>query len=125
MKKVKVNWIVEANPDKDDYKENPNRCTQYITRGFDKRNNREILVVGRSGNAVKIANLINTFGRMLKGGEKFDGECIHTIGKNAHSHDYRFYVRYFKDDCINLILLMPDFDWHIGNGETRLKEDIV
>ena len=122
-----IDWVITALPSQDDYKTNPNRSVVFETIGFDKHGSGEIVVHGRAGNHNKIKNLINTFGSMLQNGEVFEGNTIHTIGGNAWSYKWRFFVGYAKDeDGKDVIWLMPDFDWDIDmeHGKCTLKPDI-
>lgn len=131
MKRGKANkiidWVITALPSQDDYKTNPNRSVVFETIGFDKDGSGEIVVHGRSCNHNKIKNLINTFGSMLRNGEEFDDCTVHTIGNNAWTYKYRFFVSYTQDeDGKNVIYLMPDFDWDIDveHGKCTIKPDI-
>jgi len=110
MKNIKVDWNVLAICDKE-YRNKPNHEIEYRTIGFAKHGYGEIVVVGRVKNAEKIKDLINTFGRMLAGGEYFEGNVMHYIDTPSGKNEYRFVVVYCKyDDGEKWVQLVPDFE---------------
>ena len=109
-KKVKVDWMIHAIAD-EQQREDPEAIIEYISSGFGKYGFGEICVVGRVKNQTKIMNLINTFGRMLAEGEKFEPDAHHFIDDKNGMKEFEFDVVYHEyGDGEKEIQLIPDFE---------------
>ena len=126
-KKVKIDWNIHAICEEEN-RNDPEFVIEYCTLGYDKYGKGEIVVIGRNKNAETIAMLINTFGRMLAEGEKFDSEHTHNIWNNDGEKEFTFDVVYGEyDDGEKWIQLIPDFEREIYKscGEDDFEEQIV
>ena len=108
--KVKIDWKVLAICGQEE-RDDPEAVIYYKTKGYVKFGKGEIVVIGRTKNATKITDLINTFGRMLAEGEEFLPDCVHTIVNSHGSVDYKFNIIYGEyENGEKFIQLLPDFE---------------
>lgn len=92
-KKVKIDWTILATTETPEDRNNPEYILDYVTSGFSKHNfGGEVMVVGKVKNSETIANLINTFCRMMIKGEKFLPGYTHTISGADGKVQFRFNV---------------------------------
>lgn len=92
-KKTKIDWVILAETEKKSDKNNPECVVDYRTSGFSKYGfGGEVLVVGKVKDASKIADLINTFCKMMIDGEKFALGFTHCIDKPNGETKYRFNI---------------------------------
>lgn len=83
----------------------------FKTLGFYKYGYGEIIVVNTSLNGEKVAELINTFGKMLLNGEKFDENCKHFIDDSDGKTEFAFSVIYGEyNNGEKWIQLVPYFE---------------
>lgn len=108
--KNKIDWHILQVANNETERNDPEYETEFWTSGFSKYGYGEIIVIGKNRNAYKIADLINTFARMLISGEKFNPSSTHCIDDRYGQTEYIFNVFYgMYDDGERWIQLIPDF----------------
>lgn len=111
-KKVKIDWKIMAFADECE-RQNSEAYILYQTKGYAKFGYGEIECVGRIKNSKQIMNFINTFGRMLAEGERFQADAYHSIYDADGNLEFRFWVFYGIIEGKKCIYLFPDFEQEI------------
>ncbi len=119
---ISVTWKIRAICSEEKRK-NPDAVIDYRTVGFDKYGFGEIMVVGKVKNHEKIMNMVNTFGRMLASGEKFEAGVTHTISNSDGEIEFCFCVVYVCFDSTKYIQLIPDFEKNISLPKEKEYKD--
>ena len=123
-KKVDIDWLIRMSIKDMREINNPEAEVKFRTDGYDKYGYGEIECTGRVKNKEKMGDFINTFGRMLAEGEKFDANAAHCIYDNDENLLYKFQVFYGRVFGEQLIILYPDFEKEIHDRWKNEKLNI-
>ena len=95
-KKTRIDWMVLAETEHENDRNNPEAIVDCRTEGFEKHGfGGEVLVVGKVKNVNRIANLINTFCKLMISGEDFEPGIVHYIDGKDGVNQFKFHlIRY-------------------------------